>query len=161
MKRSIATATVFAALIAAPVMAQDAAAPATNMAAQTELVGNMGKIEANIAEAHSRLFTHMLLAADDDAREDYAQRYAEDVASVDEYLALVQASDVPEGALTQIEGFATEWTGVKEMGTALTANSRDDLASVEDIKAYSDAVLGLDDYIDEALEAAGLPDDDD
>lgn len=145
------------ALAAGPALSQDT----PELSTQATLVGNMGKIEANIAEAQARLFTHMLLPEDDTDREGYAESAMEDMASVDAYLAEVRAVDLPEEAQTQIDGFEAEWTTVKDMASGLSDASRDNLASVDDIKAYAEAVSGLDNYIDAALVAAGLPDDDD
>ncbi|AUH32123.1 hypothetical protein [Paracoccus tegillarcae] len=155
----IAAATSVLAIATLPAFAQETETP--DMTGQAELVGNMGKIEANIAEAHARLFTHMLLPQDDEERQTYSEAFSNDIASVDEYLSLVQDSDLSAEGAAEIENFAAEWSEVKDLADGLTDASRDELASVDDIKAFSNAVLELDDYIDAALEAAGLPDDDD
>ncbi|RFC62661.1 hypothetical protein DYI37_15655 [Fulvimarina endophytica] len=161
MKIAALSTTCILALLAAPAFAQDSASAGGEMSAQTELVGNMGKIEANIAESQARLFTHMLLPSDNPEREAYGEAFKEDLDSVDSYLSEVQNSDLPDGATDEIERFASEWNKVKEMAQGLTTYSRDNLAPVEEIQTYANAVLELDDYIDAALVAAGLPDDDD
>lgn len=168
-------------VVSAPAFAQDAATPEAGMAPDAamgtsdadmaltdgdmampdaELVGNMGKIESNIAEAAAKLYLLALMPAGGDGREEALSEYRDDLASVDDYLPSIGEMDLPQEVMSEIEGFSGSWEEAKAPSADLEDAGRDNLPGAEALAAHDEAFESLDDYIDAALVLAGVDDSD-
>lgn len=111
----------------------------------------MAKLEANMAEAAGAVMLAAAARGDAEIIEEAREDYASDLAQIDAYIALLQSTDLNKAQSAAVTALVEQWGPIAAEGTTILEH--DDGVITEAAFAWWQSLDGLDDVVDDQLEA--------